>query len=117
MDWAVHTVTVATQKSDAAGASVFIDGGICVWITPASAAGFVQNGGPAASRLTITANGGLMVSGDYVQMPNGTLAIGIGGIGSPHDSAQLRCGRRGRARRHAQARAGGRVRAVGRRFV
>jgi hypothetical protein len=42
-------------------------------------AGFVQNGGPAASRLTLTANGGLAISGDYVQMPNGTLAIGIGG--------------------------------------
>jgi hypothetical protein len=41
--------------------------------------GFVQNGGPADSALTIAAGGRLVTNDDYVQLPNGTLGIGIGG--------------------------------------
>jgi hypothetical protein len=82
MDWAVQHVTVATQKADGVGPTVFIDGGHLRLDYLDERAGFVQNGGPTASQLSITANGGLTVTGDYVQMANGTLAIGIGGVGA-----------------------------------
>jgi hypothetical protein len=82
MDWAVHTVTVATPKSDGTRPRVFIDRGSMLVTTHEARAEFLQNGGPAASQLTIAPTGRVTVDGDYVQMPNGTLAIGIGGVGS-----------------------------------
>jgi hypothetical protein len=82
MDWAVQTVTVATPKSDAAGPRVFIDGGNLLVNTHEARANFLQNGGTAASRLTIARSGRVRVDEDYVQLPSGTLAIGIGGVGA-----------------------------------
>jgi hypothetical protein len=82
MDWALHTVTVATPKSDGTRPRVFIDRGNMHVTTHEARAEFLQNGGPAASQLTIAPTGRVTVDGDYVQMPNGTLAIGIGGVGT-----------------------------------
>ncbi|HEX2475652.1 MAG TPA: hypothetical protein VHK01_12955, partial [Lacipirellulaceae bacterium] len=82
MDWAVHTVTVASPKSDGTRPRVFIDRGNMLVTTHEARAEFLQNGGPAASQLTIAPTGRVTVDGDYVQMPNGTLAIGIGGVGT-----------------------------------
>jgi hypothetical protein len=82
MDWAVHTVAVATPKSDGTRPRVFIDHGSLLVTTHEARAEFLQNGGPAASQLTIAPTGRITVDGDFVQMPNGTLAIGIGGVGT-----------------------------------
>ena len=79
MDWAVYTATVATLTTDAVGPRVYLDGGNVVVDTPVPAAGLLQNGGSGASRLTIAPGGQVAVNDDYVQLPNGTLGIGIGG--------------------------------------
>ncbi len=82
VDWAMYTVTVATPKADVLGAAVFLDGGQVRVDSRSPSIGELQNGGPAASTLTLAPGGHVSVNRDYVQAGNGVLAIEVGGSGT-----------------------------------
>jgi hypothetical protein len=81
VDWAMYTVTVATPKADAVGASVYLDGGSVRVDGSQAPVAFVQNGGPAASMLTLGPTGRLRINDDFVQASNGVLALEVNGAG------------------------------------
>jgi hypothetical protein len=74
----MYTLAVAKPIADAVGATVFLDGGNVTVDAVVGPVGDVQNGGPAASRLTIARNGRLNVIDDFTQDSNGTLAFQLG---------------------------------------
>jgi hypothetical protein len=79
-DWALYATTVATPKSDAVGAEVFIDGGGQARLdSAASGVGVLQVGGTTPGSLTLGAGGGLTLTQDLAQARNGSLVFEIGG--------------------------------------
>jgi hypothetical protein len=78
VDWASYTVAVAKPIADAVGPTVFLDGGNVTVDAVVGPAGDVQNGGPAASRLTIARNGRLNVIDDFTQAADSTLVFQLG---------------------------------------
>ena len=78
-DWAIYTAAVATPKADPLGADVLLAGGQVRVEGSAPPIGSLQNGGAAASELTLAAGGLVTVNGDFAQTGNGSMVFEIGG--------------------------------------
>jgi hypothetical protein len=76
LDWALYVVTVATPISDPTGPTVFLDGGgIATVDTAIPAVREVRIGGNSGGHLRVEDAGQFDVSGDYVQLADGTLTL------------------------------------------